>query len=174
MAHRTTTSASASSSSAPYSASTHFQVFINHRGPDVKKTFAAHLYRSLSDHHGLQVFLDERELLPGNEIDSQIKEAIQVASVHIAIFSKKYATSKWCLDELCLMVDSEKRGATILPVFYKVKPSELRWTGTDKDGPYAKALREHEEKQRYDSRTIQSWREALSYVADISGFELNG
>eukprot|EP00253_Pinus_taeda_P013384 PITA_13384 len=43
---------------------------------------------------------------------------------------------------------------------------------TGKDGRYAEALRKHEEKNRYDSETIQKWREALCTAANISGFEL--
>jgi len=156
---------------APTFSATHYDVFISHRGPDVKKSFAGHLYHSLNS-RGLRVFLDQPELEPGGKIISQIEAAIQVASVHVAIFSTNYAESKWCLDELVLMVESEKSGATILPVFYNVKPEHLRWTGKDKDGPYAKALRKHEEKQRNDSQTIQSWRNALFHAADISGFEL--
>lgn len=158
---------------APATASKPFAVFINHRGPDVKNHFAQYLYRRLKS-RGLEVFLDQPELQAGKRIISQIREAVQVSSVQVAIFSENYAGSKWCLRELCLMVEAEKSGAvTILPVFYKVKPSELRWTGTDDKGLYAQALRHHEEKQRYNSEIIQSWRDALSHVADISGFELD-
>jgi len=152
-------SCSASSSYAPY------DVFINHRGPDVKNTFASHIYHSLKS-RGLQVFLDRPELQTGHNIHDQIKAAIEVASVHIAIFSENYAESKWCLEELVLMLNS--RG-TILPVFYNVKPFELRWT---EKGAYAGALQKHEEQQRYDLQTIGEWKKALSHVADISGFEL--
>eukprot|EP00253_Pinus_taeda_P006451 PITA_06451 len=167
MALNTTASTSASNSSAP----NYFHIFINHRGCDVKKTFAAHLYRRLTS-HGLRVFLDRPELQAGKRIISQIEEAIQVASVQIAIFSENYANSKWCLDELRLMVDSEKRGATILSVFYNIKPSDLRWADAAQQGPYAQALLKHEEKGRYEPRRIQGWREALSQVSYISGFEL--
>jgi hypothetical protein len=69
-------------------------------------------------------------------------------------------------------------GKTIVPVFYDVKPAELRWAG----GKYAEALkklatketcgRQGRKRKRYDSDTIQEWRNALSRVADISGFEL--
>jgi hypothetical protein len=59
------------------------------------------------------------ELVEGREIPSQIKPAIQLASVHIAIFYANYAQSRWCLDELDSTVKSR---ATIIPVFYKVKP----------------------------------------------------
>lgn len=105
----------------------------------------------------------------GYEILSQIKAAIKVAKVHIAIFSPNYAASDWCLNEL---VDMKNSGAKIIPVFYNVKPSMVRWTGKDAVGTYAECLRNHEEKQRYDRRIIQKWREALSHAASLSGLEL--
>ena len=72
--------------------------------------------------------------------------------------------------------------APIIPVFYRVKPSEVRWT-QGKDGTYARALQQlaqkktydpetHKKKLRYDSNTIEKWTNALSRVADNSGFEL--
>jgi len=165
----------------------------------VKNTFASHLYRRLLS-HGLRIFLDQPELKRGDGLTSQIKDAIRSASVHVAIFSAGYAESIWCLNELLQMLDSK---ATIIPVFYKVKPSELRWTrarteeatgeatgeGTShrrskKKRSYAEALGElekktardrqtHEQGPRYDPATVEKWRNALSYVADISGFELD-
>lgn len=36
---------------------------------------------------------------PGEEVNAQIKEAIETADVNVAIFSPTYAESTWCLDE---------------------------------------------------------------------------
>jgi hypothetical protein len=176
-------SASASVSTADDNEFYYYDVFLNHRGPDVKQTFASDLYHRLKA-HGLQVFLDKEELQKGEKLSSQIVGAIQTALVHIAIFSPNYAQSNWCLDELLLMRKSmlEKR-STILPVFFGVRPSELRRTEGEK-GAYAQALSILEEKKtfdsqtrsnklRYDSDTIGKWRRALSDVADICGFELD-
>jgi len=155
-----------------------YDVFINHRGPDTKNTFASHLYRGLL-RCGLRVFLDKQEMEKGDEIQSQIVQAIRDASVHIAIFSPRYAESHWCLHELVLM---KNLGATIIPIFYKSDPSVVHWT---ENGAYAEALRGLEQKTkknpetgevkpRYGSDTIQNWRDALSCVADLSGFTLLG
>jgi len=77
---------------APTSSATHYIVFISHHGPDAKKSFVGHLYHSLNS-CVLRVFLDQPELEPGGKIISQIESAIQVAYVHIAIFSTNYAKS---------------------------------------------------------------------------------
>lgn len=120
----------------------------------------------------------------GHNISSQIEQAISGASVHIAIFSERYAESYWCLNELVLIKNSEatsNQKVIILPIFLKVDPSEVRHT--KKNGMYAEALlmlqdkrtsdpQTREEKPRYGSDTIQNWRTTLSYVADMSGFEL--
>lgn len=167
--------ASSSSSlacSASNSYSQNHDVFINHRGPDIKDTFATALYQSLAD-RGVRAFLDKSEMQVGHNITLQLEDAIRDANVHVAIFTPKYAESNWCLDELLLMVESvESRGTTLIPVFHSIKPADLRWTGEDKSGPYAVALRKLDEKRRYGSEKIQDWRNALSYVADKSGLDL--
>ena len=54
-----------------------FDVFLNHRGPDVKKTLASYLYRLLHSYE-LRVFLDfEDSLQQGDYFTSQIEVAIQ-------------------------------------------------------------------------------------------------
>jgi hypothetical protein len=185
MAHLSLPSTSSCSSTSASTSYAHnnsyvYDVFLNHRGPDCKKTFATDLYNRLRG-YGLRVFLDQKELQEGDDLTAQIKGAILKASVHIAIFSQNYAKSNWCLDELLLMLQSR---ATILPVFYVgVKPSDLRWVQREHEGVYARALREleikktfdtqtHQDRPRYQPDTIEKWRKALSDAANISGFEL--
>lgn len=136
MAHLNVTQAASDDTSSSHG---YFDVFINHRGPDVKKGLASHLYRRLKE-GGLRVFLDEGELERGDRIDPQIERAIQTSSVSVAIFSPNYAQSSWCLNELVMMWEYmlESR-STIIPVFYHVNPSELRWTWKE-DGVYSRAL----------------------------------
>jgi hypothetical protein len=164
--------ASASSSTAANSnKSDGYDVFINHRGPDVKNTLATYIYRRLIS-HGLRVFLDREEMRVGKDISDEIIQAIKTASVHVAIFSPGYANSKWCLNELLWMLDSNK---SIIPVFCKVDPSDLRWM----KGKYAKALKELEKKKtlegtlRYGSRIVKKWRDALSQVSYKTGLKLD-
>lgn len=174
-------SAAASSSMASSSASTsctYWDVFVNHRGPDGKMA-ARYLYRRLTSNGLRRVFFDKEEMEKAQNISRQIIDSIGGASLHISIFSPKYAESWWCLEELVLMLHS---GKPILPVFYKVNnPSVVRHNV--KYGEYANALRDlakkttadlktSEENPRYSSDTIHQWRVALSTVADLSSFEI--
>ncbi|KAH9294047.1 hypothetical protein KI387_040749, partial [Taxus chinensis] len=94
--------------------------------------------------------------------------AIRTASVHIAILSRRYAESPWCLDELSLMLES---GGLILPVFYHVPPGDLVRLQYGK-GKYAKAFAS-KRFQGYDADRLQRWRESLQRVSNISGLELD-
>ncbi|KAH9288845.1 hypothetical protein KI387_032962, partial [Taxus chinensis] len=142
-----------------------FDVFINHRGPDVKDTLATQLYNSLQQ-FGIRAFLDSKEKELGDSIFSTIETAIGSAAVHIAIFSKNYAQSPWCLAELVLMLQSR---AKIIPVFYDVHPRELRHI---EKGVYAEAFIDYENKCRYLEK-LKEWKEALQCVSFITGEEFN-
>eukprot|EP00253_Pinus_taeda_P003375 PITA_03375 len=171
-------SASASASTADDNNCYQYDVFLNHRGPDVKNTFVSHLYHRLTAHR-LRVFLDREEMQKGEKLTDQIEGAIRASPVHIAVFSRNYVESKWCLDELLLMLESMlEKGSTILPIFFHVNPSELRWM--EGEGVYARALLSLQNKKasdslqpRYDSNTIGKWKKALKEVAGLSGFELD-
>jgi len=81
------------------------------------------------------------------------------------VFSKNYASSTWCLQELesmlhCFKV-SERR---VLPVFYDVDPYGMRY----QKGNYVEAFFKHEQRFQQDSEMVQSWREALTHVANLS------
>eukprot|EP01018_Ginkgo_biloba_P025106 Gb_32215 [translate_table: standard] len=141
-----------------------YHVFINHRGPDTKKTLASLFYYHLHDVLKLEVFFDREELEVGDCLPLTIQHALKTACVHIAIFSQRYAESAWCLAELCLMLES---GRKILPIFYDVKPSDLR--SVVKDGVYARAFNSHQQKQRFSSQTLEKWKQALTQLSYQSG-----
>ncbi len=147
-----------------------FDVFLNHRGRDVKRGFASHLYQALQE-AGCCPFLDELSLEKGEPGQGKIYEALGCASVHVAIFSKHYADSHCCLDELCAMLESKK---PIIPVFYDVSPSVLRCEGFEADdGRYTKALRIHGRTSASEVKKlkVKNWKVALHAVADLNGFK---
>ncbi|KAH9288789.1 hypothetical protein KI387_032906, partial [Taxus chinensis] len=144
-----------------------YDVFINHRGPDVKDTLATQLYNSLQQ-LGVRAFLDSEEKRHGDSFPSTIETAIRSASVQIAIVSKRYAESSWCLDELGLMLQSQSK---IIPVFYGVEPWELRHIEIGGKGVYANAFTKYREKGRYLNK-LGIWKEALHSASLITGFQL--
>jgi hypothetical protein len=80
---------------------------------------------------------------------------------------KNYASSTWCLDELVKIVECRKNnGQLVLPVFYKVDPSEVR----KQDRDFGVALAKHEENFKNNMDKVQSWRTALNEVGCLSGW----
>jgi hypothetical protein len=141
-----------------------FDVFLNHRGPDVKGGFASHLHQALQEAR-CRPFLDKESLEKGQHGQKKISEALGCASVHVAIFSKHYADSDYCLDELCAMLESEK---LIIPVFYDVSPNDLHCKL--RNGPYTKAFRKiHGRRSRSE---VKKWKDALRMAAQLYGFKL--
>ncbi|GLJ33302.1 hypothetical protein SUGI_0670040 [Cryptomeria japonica] len=134
-----------------------YDIFINHRGPDAKKTLATDLYNTLNG-MGLRVFLDSQELELGDYLPTEIEEVICRASLHIAILSPRYAQSPWCLAELSFML---KTCTPIVPIFYHVQPDDVRYA----KGVYGHAFLEHEKKGRYTSKKLQEWKNALNNVS---------
>jgi hypothetical protein len=141
-----------------------FDVFLNHRGLDVKRSFAAHLYQALQEKR-CRPFLDMESLEKGQHGQKKIYEALGCASVHVAIFSKHYVDSDYCLDELCAMLESEK---LVIPVFYDVSPNDLRCKL--QNGPYTTAFRKIHGRRL--ASEMKKWKDALCRAAELSGFKL--
>jgi hypothetical protein len=148
-------------SSASAAVHTDYDVFLNHRGPDVKAGFVAHLDEALRA-AGLNPFLDKASLRKGDAAFRSIDDALEVAKVHVAVVSKGYAESKYCLSELVAMMRSSK---PVIPVFYDVEPAQLRRV---ENGPFAAAFEKHQ--ARESAEQVEEWREALRQLADITGF----
>jgi hypothetical protein len=86
------TSTSGGASSCPRSSSSpsarpdmqrlaHFDVFLNHRGPEVKKTFVSHLDAALR-RVGRDPFLDAESLVQGHHAFDSINHALGGVQVH--------------------------------------------------------------------------------------------
>lgn len=137
-----------------------YDVFLSFRG-EVRKTFVDHLYTSL-ENAGLNAFLDSKKLEKGDEISPTIKNAIEKSAICIPIFSKNYAESHWCLEEVYYMC---KSGGLIIPLFYDVSPTEVRYPDR---GAFAEAFQK--KKGRYTKAKINEWKKALAKVASFSGW----
>ncbi|XP_031273619.1 TMV resistance protein N-like, partial [Pistacia vera] len=135
------------------------------RGEDTRKRFVDHLYTAFN-HKGLHVFRDDKELERGKPISLELLHAIEESRSAVVVFSKNYASSTWCLDELVQIVHS--MNIKVFPVFYNVDPSMVR----KQTGEFEKAFVKHEETFREDIGKVQTWRNVLTEVANHSGFDL--
>ncbi|KAH9330459.1 hypothetical protein KI387_002567, partial [Taxus chinensis] len=149
-----------------------FDIFLSFRGADVRKTLVDYLYQSLST-AGLHVYLDSERLEKGENIGISLQRAIQSSAIHIPIFSTLYAHSAWCLKELSLMWDfkSISTGTIIIPLFYNVEPSDVRFPDK-KGGPYAEAFQKYYTEGRHEEQEITAWKRALHQVSSFSGWSL--
>ncbi|XP_042494314.1 disease resistance protein L6-like [Macadamia integrifolia] len=140
--------------------------FLSFRGEDTRNSFTDHLYKALKD-NGIHTFRDDDELKTGEEIGPELLAAIQKSKIAIPIFSKGYASSKWCLIEIAMIAECKKKGQIVLPIFYRVEPSVVR----NQTGSFAEDFRKHE--RRFDDETVRRWREALAEVGKLKRWDLD-
>jgi hypothetical protein len=145
-----------------------YDVFLSFRGKDTRKNFTDHLYSALVC-AGIHTFRDNDELPRGEHICTELLKAIQGSRISIVIFSKGYASSCWCLDELVKILHCKNTiGQTLLPIFYDVNPSEMR----RQTGIFAEAFARHEDRFHAEMERVDKWKAALIEVADYSGWDL--
>ncbi|PWA98907.1 disease resistance protein (TIR-NBS-LRR class) [Artemisia annua] len=153
----------ASSSNVSIQTSFKYDVFLNFRGADTRKNFVDHLYAALR-RQGIHTFKDDERIEQGKKIDHQLIEFIKDSKLFIIVFSKNYASSSWCLDELVKIMECHKRGDQIAyPVFYDVTPSDVR----KQSGAFGDAFSKNKNKI-----SAQKWRDAMKDAADLAGWEL--
>ena len=85
-------------------------------------------------------------------------KAIETSRIAVVVFSKNYATSDWCLDELVKIVDCKRLlNQRVLPIFYDVSQSKVLehkgiFAGALLNGPIDK---------------MNNWRDALIEAANL-------
>ncbi|XP_042491002.1 TMV resistance protein N-like [Macadamia integrifolia] len=154
-------------SSSSSSSASSYEVFLSFCGKDTRTTFTDHLYHALLD-AGIYTFRDNEELRMGETIGPELITAIEQSRISIPIFSKNYASSKWCLIEITKILECKNTmGQVVLPIFYNIEPSAVR----NQTGSYAKAFKEHQ--NCYGDPTMQKWKEALRKVGSLKGWHSN-
>nr|GFA19476.1 TMV resistance protein N-like [Tanacetum cinerariifolium] len=160
-------SSSSSFHSAPAASSCHswiYDVFLSFRGEDTRKNFVDHLYSALSERL-IDTYKDDEKLPRGDSIGPSLLKAIEESQMAVIIFSKNYADSSWCLDELqYIMKCRDERGQIVMPIFYDVEPSEVR----KQKGQFGQGFAKHESE---NNKKVESWRNALVAVANLAGWE---
>ncbi|KAH0745210.1 hypothetical protein KY285_006867 [Solanum tuberosum] len=148
-----------------------YDVFLSFRGEDTRKTFTSHLYKGLKN-RGIFTFQDDKKLEQGDSISEELLKAIEESQVALIIFSKNYATSRWCLNELVKIMEcKEVKGQIVIPIFYDVDPSHVR----HQSWSFAEAFAKHEWRYKDDlegMQKVQGWRNALTAAAELKGYNI--
>lgn len=150
------------------SSDTNYEVFLSFRGPDTRRGFVDVLYHALSD-AGIRVFRENEGWSARGSVADEILRVIDESRILVPVFSRGYASSRWCLAELTQMFKSMEAssGKSILPVFYDVEVDDVKL----RPGLYREALSKHRSRLRHE--TVQEWEDALRRAGQIEGFSLN-
>ena len=145
-----------------------YDVFLSFRGEDTRDNFTSHLYAALC-RKKIETFIDN-QLIRGEDISPSLLDAIERSKISVVIFSKGYASSGWCLEELVKILEcKDKYGQIVIPVFYHVEPSNVR----NQTGIFGDAFSMFEERFVGREDKLRTWRIALREAANISGFDSN-
>ncbi|KAL9287413.1 putative TIR domain, P-loop containing nucleoside triphosphate hydrolase [Arabidopsis thaliana] len=156
--------ASSSSSSDP--SKRQFDVFVSFRGFDTRNSFTSYLLQFLH-RKGIDAFFDGK-LRRGKDI-SVVFDRIEQSKMSIVVFSENYANSTWCLEELWkIMQCREKFGHGVLPVFYKVRKSDVE----NQKGNFGAPFLSPKESFKGDGHKVGAWKEALKIASNILGYVL--
>ncbi|KAJ9551863.1 hypothetical protein OSB04_015908 [Centaurea solstitialis] len=153
-----------SSTSSVHKNSFKYDVFLSFRGEDTRTNFVDHLYDALK-RQGIDTYKDDKNLEKGKKISKELIQAIEESRFHVIVFSKNYASSSWCLDELVKIMECQKRPTehTVYPIFYHVEPTHVR----KQSGEFGKAFAKLE-----NDEAAKKWKEALIEATSLSGREL--
>ncbi|WMV53170.1 hypothetical protein MTR67_046555 [Solanum verrucosum] len=165
-------SSSSFASNSQYCPRWKYDVFLSFRGEDARKTFMGHLYEGLKN-RGIFTFQDDKRLEQGDSIPKELLKAIKESQVALVVFSRNYATSRWCLNELVKIMEckEEENGQAVIPIFYDVDPSHVR----NQSESFAEAFAKHEVRYQDDveeMQKVQGWRTALTAVANLKGYDI--
>ncbi len=118
--------------------------------------YRPHYYNSSSD--------SSRPSSRGEEISQRLLKTIEVSRTSVVVLSRNYASSICCLNELMKIIEcKETKGQIVLPVFWKVDPSDVRHQRRS----FGKALAQFQ-----DNIMVKRWKAALKDVANLSGWHI--
>jgi len=83
-----------------------YDVFLGFRGKDTRDNFTSHLYDALCRKQ-IKTFIDN-DLERGEEIEPPLLRTIEDSRISVVIFSKNYASSPWCVDELVKILECKR------------------------------------------------------------------
>lgn len=143
-----------------------YDVFLSFRGEDTRDNFISHLHKELLGKK-IETYTDDK-LEKGDEIPLELAKAIQQSKISIVIFSRNYAFSSWCLDELVHILECKERNEQfVIPVFYCINPSHVR----KQEGSYATAFALLEQRFKHRMDKVRQWKNALTVAGNLCGWD---
>ena len=132
-----------------------YDVFVSFCEEDTRTSFTGHLFAAF-DRKRIRAYR-------GEEGGPELLKEIETSNIAVVVFSKNYATSHLCLDELVKIMDCKRLfNQRVIPVFYDVSPSEVR----KQKGNLSEALLNGPEDK------VNSWKVALTDAANLAGLHL--
>lgn len=145
-----------------------YDVYLSFQREDTRKSFTDHLYFALKDAE-VNVFIDDDQVRRGASLEKDLNQAIKGSKIAVIVFSRGYAASRWCLDQLVKIMECRRAlGQIVFPIFYDVDPSDVR----TQTGTFATAFLNHEQRLYNVKEKLQLWRDALTEAANLSGFDV--
>ncbi|XP_060672718.1 TMV resistance protein N-like [Ziziphus jujuba] len=148
-----------------------YEVFLSFRGEDTRRSFTGHLYDALHKKN-IRTFMDDKKAETGYKISPQLRKAIMGSKIWIIVFSKDFAASTWCLDEVLQILECNRNRngeikGNVIPIFYGIKPTIVR----KQEESYAVAFANHAERFKDRIEMVQQWRNALNEVSGVTGHD---
>ena len=139
-----------------------YDVFVSFRGEDTRTNFKAYLLAAF-DRKRIRAYRDDVDLPRGAEIGPELLKAIETSRIAVVVFSKNYATSSWCLDELVKIMECKRLlNQSVMPIFYEVSQSVV----LEQKEIFAEAL------LNGPIDKVNNWTTALKEAANLEGFHL--
>lgn len=97
-------------------------IFICHAGED-KSSIVRPLVSGLSD-RGINCWLDEAEITPGDSITEKVNEGLKISNYIVVVFSRAFMSKNWPKRELWSVLNIEAKSGekTIIPIIVGTQP----------------------------------------------------
>ncbi|XP_042490598.1 disease resistance protein RPV1-like [Macadamia integrifolia] len=145
-----------------------YDVILSYIEEETVNNFTSKLYTSLESAN-IKAFKEDAENFKrGDQISDSLMKGIKESRCAIIIFSRNYASSTRCLEELSLIMECwEKLGQRVIPVFL------MGVTGSDirrQTGSFEEPFRQLEE--CFDREMVKRWRSDLKIAGELCGWNL--